>query len=92
MRLPTEAELKAQKEAEEAAAAAALAADPKGKKAPPKGKDAPPQTSPSPVEPQIGFYEQGRWVIPANGTVDLAVRFQSAGEEVAGRGQERRTA
>jgi hypothetical protein len=74
-RLPNEEELKALREAEAAAAAAAAAAVPKG-----KGKNAQPPPPPEPSPPTIGLYEQGRWVIPAHGCVDLVVLFQS--EEV----------
>ena len=74
-REPSPEERAAAAAAEEAAVAAAAAAA-KGAKG--KGKADPPPSIPQPAS--IGLYEQGRWVIPANGSVDLAVHFQSEEE------------
>ena len=75
-REPSPEERAAAAEAEAAAAAAAAAAA-GGKGG--KGKGAAPSPPPpsTPPPPSVGQYEQGRWVIPANGTVNLVVQFQS---------------
>ena len=73
LREPSPEEKAAAAAAEEAAAAAAAGAKVgKGKAA--AASPAPPATPPPAV---LGLYEQGRWVIPAHGTVELAVQFQS---------------
>lgn len=72
-RAPSSEEQAAAAAAEEAAAAAVAAAAKGAKgKAPPA---TPPPSTPTPAA--LGLYEQGRWVIPANSTVDLTVQFQS---------------
>ena len=71
---PSPEERAAAAAAEEAAAAAAAGAKGGKGKAAAAASPAPPATPPPAV---LGLYEQGRWVIPAHGTVELAVQFQS---------------
>lgn len=77
---PTPEEVVA-REAEELAAAAAAAAATKGSKRPVSPKKAAPTPDELAAKAKQGrLFEQGRWTIPANGSVDLVVHFQS--EEV----------